>query len=160
MELKINFQGEFIASGFSNDDPDEGIENMDELLKDNLNVSKLLVEAMFKDDLNRICKNVSGDCKDYKVNVVVEFIETADDCPFEPESEGKNKPDYTPIEELDLGVRSYNCLKRAGIESVEALRALTDDDLRKIRNLSLSCINEIKNKLSAIPDTRSEAESE
>ena len=82
-------------------------------------------------------------------------VEEADDCPFEPESEGKNKPDYTPIEELDLGVRSYNCLKRAGIESVEALRALTDDDLRKIRNLSLSCINEIKNKLSAIPDTRS-----
>ncbi len=76
MELKINFQGEFIASDFSDDDPNEGIENMDKLLKDNLNLARFMVEAMFMVDLNRICKNVSGNCKDFKVNVVAEFLET------------------------------------------------------------------------------------
>lgn len=39
------------------------------------------------------------------------------------------------IEELDLSVRSYNCLKRAGINTVEELTEKTEDDMMKVRNL-------------------------
>ena len=39
------------------------------------------------------------------------------------------------IEELDLSVRSYNCLKRAGINTVEDLANKTEDDMMKVRNL-------------------------
>lgn len=68
----------------------------------------------------------------------------------------KDEFDYepsTPIEKLDLGVRSYNCLKRKGILSVEKLRTLNDDELMHIRNLSKSCIDEIKQKLAETADT-------
>lgn len=41
-----------------------------------------------------------------------------------------------PIEELDLSVRQYNCLKRAGINTVKELKEMTVDDLLKVRNLS------------------------
>lgn len=55
--------------------------------------------------------------------------------------------DYTSIEDLELSIRSYNCLKRAGINSVEKLRTLSDDDFRRIRNLGKKNIDEIKHKL-------------
>lgn len=53
-----------------------------------------------------------------------------------------------PISELNLSVRAYNCLMRAGIRTVEELCALTDDDFLNIRNLSKKCIEEIKQKLA------------
>lgn len=55
---------------------------------------------------------------------------------------------FTPIEELELSVRSYHSLKRAGIYSVERLRTLKDEELYRIRNLGKKCINEIKGILS------------
>ena len=58
---------------------------------------------------------------------------------------------YTPLEELELSIRTYNCLKRAGIYSVERLRALKDEDLRNIRNLGYKSMDEIKQKLAEIP---------
>ena len=60
-------------------------------------------------------------------------------------------PEDTPIEELDLSVRSYNCLMRAGINSVEMLRTMSEDELRRVRNLSFKCISEIKEKLAELP---------
>ena len=55
------------------------------------------------------------------------------------------------IEELDLSVRSYNALKRAGIETVEQLRRKTTLDLYKIRNLGETSIAEIRSKLAYTP---------
>jgi DNA-directed RNA polymerase subunit alpha len=52
-----------------------------------------------------------------------------------------------PIEELDLTVRSYNCLKREGINSVNELIALTEDQLMNIRNFGMKSVDEVRDKL-------------
>ncbi|MBQ3869724.1 MAG: AAA family ATPase [Clostridia bacterium] len=53
------------------------------------------------------------------------------------------------IDSLGLGVRAYNCLKRAGITSIARLRELTDEDFASIRNLGTKAADEIKRKLAA-----------
>jgi DNA-directed RNA polymerase subunit alpha len=54
------------------------------------------------------------------------------------------------IEELDLSVRSYNCLKRAGINTVEDLIQRTDEDMMKVRNLGRKSLEEVINKLHGL----------
>ncbi|MBP5281598.1 MAG: AAA family ATPase [Lachnospiraceae bacterium] len=54
----------------------------------------------------------------------------------------------TPIDDLELSVRAYNCLKRAGYHTVEELLKLTDEDYDKIRNLGVKSRQEIKDALS------------
>ena len=51
------------------------------------------------------------------------------------------------IEELDLSVRSYNCLKRAGINTVEELTDRSEEDMMKVRNLGKKSLKEVKQKL-------------
>ena len=52
------------------------------------------------------------------------------------------------IEELDLSVRSFNCLKRANINTVEDLISKTEDEMMKVRNLGRKCLEEVINKLA------------
>jgi len=52
------------------------------------------------------------------------------------------------IEELDLSVRSYNCLKRAGINNVEDLANKTEDDMMKVRNLGRKSLEEVLKKMA------------
>jgi len=52
------------------------------------------------------------------------------------------------IEELDLSVRSYNCLKRAGINTVDDLASKTEEDMMKVRNLGRKSLEEVLNRLS------------
>ena len=52
------------------------------------------------------------------------------------------------IEELDLSVRSYNCLKRANIQTVQELILRTEDDLGKVRNMGKKSIKEVKDKVA------------
>ena len=54
------------------------------------------------------------------------------------------------LDEMELSVRSYNCLKRAGFDTVGDIANLTDDELRKIRNLGEKSVNEIKNRLNEL----------
>ena len=54
------------------------------------------------------------------------------------------------IEDLDLSVRSYNCLKRAGIHSVRQLVEFSDNDLLNIRNFGVKSIEEVKDKLETM----------
>ena len=56
----------------------------------------------------------------------------------------------TTIEELDLSVRSYNCLKRASINTVEELTKKTEDDMMKVRNLGRKSLEEVINKLHGL----------
>lgn len=51
------------------------------------------------------------------------------------------------IEDLDLSVRSYNCLKRAGIQTVDELIQKTEDELMKVRNLGKKSLKEVKEKI-------------
>jgi DNA-directed RNA polymerase subunit alpha len=52
-----------------------------------------------------------------------------------------------PIEELDLTVRSYNCLKREGINTVSELIGLTEEQLINIRNFGSKSVDEVRDKL-------------
>ena len=54
------------------------------------------------------------------------------------------------IEELDLSVRSYNCLKRAGIQTIRELVQRTEEEMMKVRNLGKKSLKEIKDKLQAM----------
>ena len=53
------------------------------------------------------------------------------------------------IEELDLSVRSFNCLKRAGINTVEDLIGKTEEDMMKVRNLGRKSLDEVIAKLAS-----------
>lgn len=53
------------------------------------------------------------------------------------------------IEDLDFTVRTYHCLKRAEIDTVEQLKMLTDEELARIRSIGRKCIEEIRQKVSA-----------
>nr|WP_054663882.1 DNA-directed RNA polymerase subunit alpha [Lacticaseibacillus camelliae] len=66
----------------------------------------------------------------------------------EKEETHKEKMLEMTIEELDLSVRSYNCLKRAGINTVQELTNKTEADMMKVRNLGRKSLEEVKNKLS------------
>lgn len=65
-----------------------------------------------------------------------------------PEKENKTKFLEMPIEEMDLSVRSYNCLKRANINTVEDLVKRSRVDMLKVRNLGLKSIEEVIAKLA------------
>jgi DNA-directed RNA polymerase subunit alpha len=69
---------------------------------------------------------------------------------FVPEGPTKNTELEKQIEDLDLSVRSYNCLKRAGIHSVRQLVEYSENDLLNIRNFGAKSIEEVKDKLQSM----------
>ncbi|MFA5880668.1 MAG: DNA-directed RNA polymerase subunit alpha [Eubacteriales bacterium] len=76
----------------------------------------------------------------------------------EKEEEEKDKILEMTIEELDLSVRSYNCLKRAGINSVEELTQRTEEDMIKVRNLGKKSLEEVIQKLHELGLTLKESD--
>ena len=66
----------------------------------------------------------------------------------EKATDSKDKMLELTIEELDLSVRSFNCLKRANINTVEDLISKTEDDMMKVRNLGRKSLEEVINKLA------------
>jgi DNA-directed RNA polymerase subunit alpha len=68
----------------------------------------------------------------------------------EREDSGTNRLMEMPIEELDLSVRSYNCLKRAGINTVGELCSRTEEEMMKVRNLGRKSLEEVVEKLAAL----------
>jgi DNA-directed RNA polymerase subunit alpha len=68
----------------------------------------------------------------------------------EKEETKKEKVLEMTIEELDLSVRSYNCLKRASINTVEELINKTEEDMMKVRNLGRKSLEEVNQKLAAL----------
>lgn len=83
------------------------------------------------------------------------FIDLSDNAKnteilVEKEEGKKEKVLEMSIEELDLSVRSYNCLKRAGINTVEDLACKTEDEMMKVRNLGKKSLEEVLNKLAEL----------
>ena len=83
------------------------------------------------------------------------FIDLSDDAKnveimIEKEEGQKEKVLETTIEELDLSVRSYNCLKRAGINTVQDLTTRSESDMMKVRNLGRKSLEEVIAKLEAM----------
>lgn len=68
----------------------------------------------------------------------------------EKEEDNKEKVLEMTIEELDLSVRSYNCLKRAGINTVDELIQKTEEDMMKVRNLGKKSLEEVQQKLALL----------
>jgi len=68
----------------------------------------------------------------------------------EKEEDQKEKVLEMTVEELDLSVRSYNCLKRAGIDTVDELIQRTEEDMMKVRNLGKKSLAEVKSKLAEL----------
>ena len=72
------------------------------------------------------------------------------DIMVEKEETSSDRTLDMPIEELDLSVRSYNCLKRAGINSVGELCSRTEEEMMKVRNLGRKSLEEVVEKLNAL----------
>jgi len=68
----------------------------------------------------------------------------------EKDDNGKEKVLEMTIEELHLSVRSFNCLKRAGINTVEDLISKSEDEMMKVRNLGKKSLEEVIAKLHSL----------
>ena len=68
----------------------------------------------------------------------------------EKEDDNKDKLLDMTIEELDMSVRSYNCLKRAGINTVQELIQRSEEDMMKVRNLGRKSLEEVMEKLEEL----------
>ena len=68
----------------------------------------------------------------------------------EKEENKKERVLEMSIEDLELSVRSFNCLKRAGISTVEDLTNKSEADMMKVRNLGKKSLDEVTNKLHAL----------
>ena len=68
----------------------------------------------------------------------------------EKEESKKEKVLEMSIEDLELSVRSFNCLKRAGISTVEDLASKTEEDMMKVRNLGKKSLDEVTHKLRSL----------
>ena len=85
--------------------------------------------------------NLFGDLSDEAYDTEVMVVKDDD---------GKEKILEMTIEELDLSVRSFNCLKRAGINTVEDLISKSEEDMMKVRNLGRKSLDEVVIKLSSL----------
>ncbi len=86
------------------------------------------------------------------LNLFINMTESMADMEImvEKEEDIKEKVLEMTIEELDLSVRSYNCLKRANINTVEELTLKTEDEMMKVRNLGKKSLEEVKHKLNEL----------
>lgn len=86
------------------------------------------------------------------LDLFIDLSETAKNTQVmvEKEESKKEKVLEMPIEELELSVRSYNCLKRAGISTVEDLANKSEGEMMKVRNLGKKSLDEVTNKLRSL----------
>ncbi len=128
------------------------------------NVEPTRVGESAKYDLLTLEVETNGSLKPYEAisiasKILVEhlnmFVEMTDiamnmEVMSEVEEDTTDKVLDMTIEELDLSVRSYNCLKRAGIQTVQDLAAKSEDEMIKVRNLGKKSLKEVKEKLSEL----------
>lgn len=86
------------------------------------------------------------------LNLFIALTDSAEgmEIMVEQEEDQKEKALEMTIEELELSVRSFNCLKRASINTVEELTRKTEDDMMKVRNLGKKSLDEVKQKLAEL----------
>ena len=86
------------------------------------------------------------------LELFIDLSETAKNTQImiEKEENKKERVLETSIEDLELSVRSFNCLKRAGISTVEDLTNKSEADMMKVRNLGKKSLDEVTNKLHAL----------
>lgn len=86
------------------------------------------------------------------LNLFIGLGSDVDEMEFmiEKDEDRKVKALEMPIEDLELSVRSFNCLKRASINTVEELTQRSEEDMMKVRNLGMKSLVEVKNKLAEL----------
>ena len=86
------------------------------------------------------------------LNLFIELTDSTESMEImvEKEEDQKEKALEMTIEELELSVRSFNCLKRAAINTVEELTHKSEDDMMKVRNLGKKSLDEVKLKLAEL----------
>lgn len=86
------------------------------------------------------------------LNLFIQLTDTTGtmEIMVEKEEDQKEKALEMTIEELELSVRSFNCLKRAAINTVEELTQKSEDDMMKVRNLGKKSLDEVKAKLEEL----------
>jgi len=86
------------------------------------------------------------------LNLFVELTDSTESMEImvEKEENQKEKALEMTIEELELSVRSFNCLKRAAINTVEELTQRSEEDMMKVRNLGKKSLDEVKHKLEEL----------
>lgn len=94
------------------------------------------------------------------LNLFIHLTEKVEEeeADVEEDEDDKEKVLELTIEELDLSVRSYNCLKRAGINTVQELILKTEEEMMKVRNLGKKSLEEVQNKLTELGLALKEAE--
>lgn len=123
---------------------DEAVSKASEILTSHLklfqNLEAIIPETLIEDD----GKNEDDD--NFGAEEGEDFVELPSE-PQPPVDKEKHILDMT-IEDLDLSVRSFNCLKRAGISVVGDLVSRTEEDMMKVRNLGRKSLEEVKKKLN------------
>ncbi|KGF09295.1 DNA-directed RNA polymerase subunit alpha [Clostridiales bacterium S5-A14a] len=96
--------------------------------------------------------SIGAKIMDEHLNLLMSLDDSADnfEIMIEKEEDQKAKSLEMTIEELELSVRSSNCLKRANINTVEELTEKTEDEMLKVRNLGKKSLDEVKNKLEEL----------
>ena len=86
------------------------------------------------------------------LNLFIQLTDTTGtmEIMVEKEEDQKEKALEMTIEELELSVRSFNCLKRAAINTVEELTHRSEEDMMKVRNLGKKSLDEVKHKLEEL----------
>ena len=84
------------------------------------------------------------------ITSVREEVNDIDSIMKESNGEVVHKTQSMMIEDLDLSVRSYNCLKRAGIQTVEELTQKTEEEMMRVRNLGKKSMKEVKEKITEL----------
>ncbi len=84
------------------------------------------------------------------INIFIDAAMANETIIKEPEENVKSRVLEMTIEDLDLSVRSYNCLKRANIHTVGDLTKRTEEDMLKVRNLGRKSLEEVRNKLAEL----------
>lgn len=109
-------------------------------------MGRMLSALMYLKDGKEPADRIEADDPDDAVDLENSMLEDA----FKNDKNGETTRDFTDIDELELSIRSYNCLKRAGIKTVEEIQKLNDYDLVHIRNLGKRGVEEIRQKLAEI----------
>ena len=167
MEIAVqNGRGYVAASDNKSDDMPIGVIPVDSLFspikKVNYQVESTRVGK--RDDFDKLTFEIwtdgsikPNDALSFAAKILVEHFkvfESADantqfsEVMVEKEDDKKEKKLEMTIEELDLSVRSYNCLKRAGINTLQELTDKTESDMMRVRNLGRKSLEEVKNKLT------------
>jgi len=122
-------------------------------VEDSADYDKLTVEVWTDKSIDP--KEAIGLASKMLIDHLNEFVDLSvraaeEDFMVEREVEETNKNLEKPIEDLELTVRSYNCLKRAGINTLSELIEKTEEDMIKVRNLGKKSLKEIKQKLEEL----------